>query len=441
MGLEGKIGFPEEEEEEAGWDDGNIMCGYIISHNFPSYFLLKGEKGKSPPSRNIFWSSKLTCHQQTGLEKKRKKVPSWLLVFLERNAEKILRFPVVSPSVPQLYRFGKRKPHIPRAARAGSYFPCHIWRVYTRKEGSCGDVISLATIPPLYSCCCCCCLFGQKELSACHRWKAKRKARCKSSHRPSRLEKKTVAEMYFTKKKDEEKKKEVFNTLEVNGATCQCVKVRQSANMLARSSSLSPAAAAATQRPASPSRDPPRLVRASQWQKIRSRNRLTTYRTLSLSLRPSPKCVTTTSNSSLFDWKLFLRQSYFLWTGAVALLLSTTEGPNSGASPKNRATKDFVFAPKRNYRIRLFIFPRPTYWVSFWRRWKETKKKSRRYFFGECQIANAWYLSLYGAGDYIKYIGGGIGSNFLCCSFSFSLPFLFVFGWQQQMLFLYVSCL
>ena len=72
---------------------------------------------------------------------------------------------------------------------------------------------------------------------------------------------------------------------------------------------------------------------------------------------------------------------------------------------------------------------------------RKQKKKSRRYFFGECQIANAWYLSLYGAGDYIKYIGGGIGSNFLCCSFSFSLPFLFVFGWQQQMLFLYVSCL
>ena len=69
MGLEGKIGFPE--EEEAGWDDGNIMCGYIISHNFPSYFLLKGEKGKSPPSRNIFWSSKLTCHQQTGLRKEK----------------------------------------------------------------------------------------------------------------------------------------------------------------------------------------------------------------------------------------------------------------------------------------------------------------------------------------------------------------------------------
>ena len=44
MGLEGKIGFPEEEEEEAGWDDGNIMCGYIISHNFPSAIFVKGRK-------------------------------------------------------------------------------------------------------------------------------------------------------------------------------------------------------------------------------------------------------------------------------------------------------------------------------------------------------------------------------------------------------------
>ena len=123
MGLEGKIGFPEEEEEEAGWDDGNIMCGYIISHNFPSYFLLKGEKGKSPPSRNIFWSSKLTCHQQTGLKKKRKKVPSWLLVFLERNAEKILRFPVVSPSVPQTLQIWKKKASYP--AR------CPCWQLFS----------------------------------------------------------------------------------------------------------------------------------------------------------------------------------------------------------------------------------------------------------------------------------------------------------------------